>query len=180
MSILYLHKFSSKIIMRNVCNWSWNRWRKINPITAETGRIKATKRRRSKLDVVKKEVWRGEEEKVRRGEEELGTAVEKANLRIFKELWNHLRQALQMQDFICQSFHCVGSFGRQAFKQVNPESDSDRIQSIVADSILQILKQLFCVKFQQENLPGGVKINWASEQGHQRIMGPNWSHQQAH
>ncbi len=166
MSILYLHKFSSKIFLRNVCNWSWNHRRKRNPITAETGRIKATKRRRSKLDVVNKKVRRGEEEKVRRGEEELGTAVEKANLRICKKLWNHLRQALQMQEFICQSFHCVGSFSRQTFKQVDPESYSDRIQSIVADSILQILKQLFCVKFQQEYLPGGVKINWAPEQGH--------------
>jgi hypothetical protein len=162
--------------MRNLWSRSWNRWRKRNPITAETGRIKAKKRRRSKVGVVKKKVWRGEKEKVRGGEDKLGTAVEKTNLRIFKKLWNHLRQALQMQDFICQSFHCVGSVGRQTFKQVNPESDSYRIQSIVADSILQILKQLFCVKFQQENLPGGVKINWAPEQGHQRIMGPNWSH----
>ena len=173
---LYLHKFSSKIFLRNLCNWSWNRWRKRNPITAETGRIKAKKRRRSKFGVVKKEFWRGEEEKVRGGEDKLGTTVEKANIRVFKELWNQLCQALQMQDFICQSFHFVGSFGRQTFQQVGLESYSDRIQSIVADSILQILKQLFCVKLQQENLPGGVKINWAPEQGHQRIMGPNWSH----
>jgi hypothetical protein len=64
-----------------------------------------------------------------------------------------------MQDFFSQSFHLGGFVGRQTLKQVRLESDSYRIQPTVADSILQIRKQLFCVKFQQENLPREVKID---------------------